>query len=143
MRKSIEEYFLRIAKVVGERSTCDRGRVGAVIVKDKNILATGYSGSPYGMPHCDDVGHEMENNSCIRTTHAEQNAIVQAARNGIAINSGVLYCTTFPCYVCAKMIVNSGIKEVFVIDDYHKSKRSKELFKKANIKYVIKNNEEL
>ena len=109
---------------VGRRGTCDRGQAGAIIVKDKRILATGYVGSPVGLPHCDEVGHEMhtvvqedgsQSRHCIRTAHAELNAIANAARFGVAIDGAVLYCKMFPCYVCAKTIINSGIKRVVCI----------------------------
>ena len=141
MRQAIDLYFLDIVKLVGSRGTCDRGKSGCIIVKDKQILSTGYVGSPKGMPHCDDEGHLMEDNHCIRTTHAEQNAIVNAARNGMKIEGGTLYCTMFPCFVCAKLIVNAGILKVICSYDYHASNMSKELFAKAGLSYIIINKE--
>ncbi len=145
-RPSWDEYFIKIAELVGSRGSCDRGRAGCVITKDRRIVATGYVGSPSGLPHCDEVGHEMhtvthENGEvtrhCIRTTHAEQNAICEAARMGISIDGGVLYCKMTPCYTCAKMIINAGIKKVVCAQDYHASARSKEIFKEAEIELVL------
>lgn len=150
IRPSWDQYFLNIAKVVSERGTCDRGRVGCVIAKDKRLLCTGYAGSPIGTKHCDDVGHEMhtvthadghESRHCIRTAHAEQNAIVTAARFGISLEGGVLYCNMTPCYACAKMIINAGIKRIVCTMDYHAGSRSKEIFEEAGIVYELINNE--
>ena len=106
-RPSWDEYFLEIAKVVSKRSTCDRANVGAVISKNKVILSTGYNGAPRGLPHCDDVGHEIVDGHCIRTAHAEANAIAQAAKNGTPIEGASIYLTVSPCYDCFKIIVNS------------------------------------
>lgn len=145
-RPSWDEYFLQMAEMIGSRGTCDRGRAGAVITKDKRILSTGYVGSPVGLPHCDEVGHEMhtvkgedgtESRHCIRTAHAEQNAINNAARIGIAIEGATIYCKMTPCYKCAQSIINSGIVRVVALKDYHGSNRSKEIFDKAGIKYEI------
>ena len=141
MRQDIDEYFLDLVKVLGSRGTCDRGHSGAVIVKHKHILSTGYVGSPAGMPHCDDEGHLMENNSCIRTAHAESNAICQAARHGISIEGATIYSTMFPCLWCAKMIVNVGIKRVVADYDYHKSALSKAMFDELDIEYKVIHNE--
>jgi dCMP deaminase len=149
-RPSWDEYFLELVEIVGKRSTCDRGRSGCVITKDNRILSTGYVGSPAGAKHCDEVGHEMHevinadgshSKHCIRTTHAEQNAISTAARFGVALEGGTLYCHMTPCYVCAKMIVNAGIKRVVCNKDYHAGDRSKELFQECKIKYELVNQE--
>lgn len=149
-RPSWDEYFIGMADFVGTRGTCDRGRSGCVIVQDKRVISTGYVGSPLGLPHCDDVGHEMstvlnddgsKSLHCIRTAHAEQNAISQAARFGIKVDGGTLYCRMTPCYSCAKSIITSGIKKVVAERDYHASKKSKEIFKKAGIKLKIINKE--
>ena len=130
------------------RGTCDRGKAGCVIACDKRILSTGYVGSPAGTAHCDDVGHEMhtviqedgtESRHCIRTTHAEQNAIANAARFGIKLEGATLYCHMTPCYTCAKMIINAGIKRVVCNLDYHAGGRSKEIFKEAGVKYELVN----
>lgn len=109
MRKSWDDYFLSIAKEVATRSTCDRKMVGAVLVRDRVILATGYNGSVRGTPHCDEAGHLMENDHCIRTIHAEQNAIVQAAMLGVAIREAELYVTASPCWICFKLLANARI----------------------------------
>lgn len=141
MRKEFDDYILDLVELVGSRGTCNRGRSGCVIVRDKQILSTGYVGSPVGTPHCDDEGHKIIDGHCIRTTHAEQNAIVNAARNGVKIDGSTLYCTMFPCFVCAKMIVNAGIKKVICSYDYHDSNFSKKLFENVKLKYVIINKE--
>jgi len=117
-RASWDEYFMRIAIQAGTRSTCDRKHVGAVIVRDKTILSTGYNGSIRGMPHCDDVGHMLENGHCVATVHAEANAILQAAKNGTAINGADLYITASPCWNCFKLVANSGIKRIFYLEFY-------------------------
>ncbi|MDP6296229.1 MAG: dCMP deaminase family protein [Candidatus Marinimicrobia bacterium] len=117
-RISWEEYFMNIAGEVATRSTCDRKHVGAVIVRDKNILATGYNGSIRGLAHCSDAGHEMENDHCVRTIHAEANAIVQAARNGVRIKNSEIYVTASPCYDCFKMIANAGITAIYYAEFY-------------------------
>lgn len=148
VRPSWDEYFIQIAEMVGSRATCDRGRSGCVVTKDKRILVTGYVGSPIGIEHCDEVGHEIsrvinddgtESKHCIRTIHAEQNAITQAARNGISINGGTLYCHMTPCYTCAKMIINAGIKRVVANLDYHRGQRSVQMFKQADVEFVLLN----
>ena len=112
-RVSWETYFMNIAQEVATRSTCDRKHVGAVIVRGKTILSTGYNGSVRGMHHCDEVGHEMENGHCVRTIHAEANAVVQAARNGVRIDKAEIYVTASPCYDCFKMIANAGISSIY------------------------------
>jgi dCMP deaminase len=112
------EYFMNIAEQVGTRSTCDRKHVGALIVRDKTILSTGYNGSLRGAPHCDEVGHDLENGHCIRTVHAEANAIAQAAKHGIALDDAELYVTASPCLTCFKLVANAGIKAVFFREFY-------------------------
>ena len=145
-RPSWDEYFMQIVDTVASRATCDRGKSGAVIVKDKQILSTGYVGAPRGLPHCDDVGHLMmkyidedgkESMHCVRTTHAEQNAIVQAAKHGIAINGATIYCTMEPCLTCAKMIINAGIKRVVCKKRYHAGRLTREFFKQAGVKLDV------
>jgi len=149
-RPSWDEYFINMTKAVAERSTCDRGRSGAVIVKDKRILCTGYVGSPPGMPHCDESGHDMRkiidddgsvSEHCVRTVHAEQNTLAQAAKFGISVEGATMYCKMTPCRVCSKLIVGAGIKKVVAEKDYHASKESKELFQKAGVELVILNPE--
>ena len=121
-RLSWDQYFMTITRQVAERSTCTRAKVGAVIVRDKNILATGYNGAPAGMPHCTEVGcliyqsktpyGDIEEN-CFRTIHAEMNAIAQAAKNGSNIKDAAIYITHTPCIHCLKVLVNTGIKNIF------------------------------
>lgn len=146
VRPSWDEYFMSIADMVGTRATCDRGRSGCVITKDKRILVTGYVGSPIGQPHCDEAGHEMhtvthedgsQSMHCIRTIHAEQNAVAQAARMGIPLDGATVYCRMTPCYVCAKILINAGIKRVVANKDYHASKQSKVTLKRSKIELVI------
>ena len=103
---------MRIAVEVSSRATCDRKHVGAVIVRDKSILATGYNGSIRGLSHCDEDGHMMEDGHCVRTIHAEANAIIQAARNGVRIEGATVYVTASPCWGCFKMIANAGISRI-------------------------------
>jgi len=111
-RASWDEYFMSIARVVATRSTCDRKHVGAVIVRDRIILATGYNGSIRGLPHCDDAGHLMQDGHCVRTVHAEANAIAQAARAGVRIESGSIYVTASPCFGCFKLVANAGLTRI-------------------------------
>jgi dCMP deaminase len=108
-----DTYFMRIAREVAGRSTCDRKHVGSVIVRDRNILSTGYNGSIAGMPHCDEVGHMIENDHCVATIHAEANAILQAAKNGVMIRNASIYVTASPCWNCFKMLVNAGIRRIY------------------------------
>lgn len=119
-------YFMEIAHLVSNRSTCLRRQVGAVIVKDKHILTTGYNGAPYGLKHCEEVGclrEKMkipsgERHELCRGLHAEQNAIIQSALHGISIKEGMLYCTHQPCILCAKMLINAGIKRIVYEGEY-------------------------
>jgi dCMP deaminase len=112
------EYFMNIAKQVATRSTCGRKNVGAVIVRDKTILSTGYNGSLRGAPHCEEVGHDLENDHCIRTVHAESNAVAQAAKHGVMIDNAEIYVTASPCLTCFKLVVNAGIKVVYFLEFY-------------------------
>jgi dCMP deaminase len=121
-RASWDEYFMNIAREVATRSTCDRKFVGAVIVRDRSILATGYNGSIRGLAHCDDDGHLMEDGHCVRTVHAEANAIVQAARNGVRIEDASIYVTASPCWGCFRLIGNAGIKRIVFGEFYRDSK---------------------
>jgi dCMP deaminase len=117
-----DHYFMKIAEQAATRSTCDRKFVGAVVVRDRNILSTGYNGSIGGMPHCDEVGHEMENDHCIATVHAEANAIIQAAKHGVATKDATIYITASPCYSCFKLIANSGISRI-VYGEFYRDDR--------------------
>src|ERR1700729_1915629 len=121
-RVSWDEYFMNIAREVSTRSTCDRKFVGAIIVRDKSILATGYNGSIRGLPHCDEEGHLMEEGHCVRTVHAEANAIVQAARNGIRIDGSAIYVTASPCWGCFRLIANAGVTRVVFGEFYRDPK---------------------
>jgi dCMP deaminase len=141
---------MEIANTVAKRATCDRGRSGCVIARDRQLLVTGYVGSPNGMPHCDDVGHQMKKtihedgnvtNHCVRTVHAEQNAICQAAKLGIALEGSTLYCRMTPCRTCAMLIINCGIKRVVCEKKYHAGAESEEMFKSANVQLEFMNNE--
>ncbi|GIS53820.1 dCMP deaminase [bacterium] len=134
-RVSWETYFMNIAREVATRSTCDRKHVGAVIVRDKTILSTGYNGSIKGLPHCDEAGHEMVEGHCVRTTHAEANAIVQAAKNGVKIDSAEIYVTASPCYNCFKLIANSGIKIIYY-HEFYRDDRILDRAKEVGIKLV-------
>jgi dCMP deaminase len=109
---------MSIARQAATRSTCDRKHVGAVIVRDKTVLSTGYNGSIRGMPHCDDVGHLMENDHCVATVHAEANAIIQAAKNGVRIDGAEIYTTASPCWSCFKLIANAGIVRIYFGEFY-------------------------
>lgn len=149
-RPTWDEYFMAISKEVGKRGTCDRGRSGCVIVKNKQILTTGYVGSPVGIAHCDEVGHLFKSvthedgrtsQHCMRTTHAEQNAIVQAAKLGVALEGATVYCKMEPCAVCAKMIINAGIKRVVCEKRYHAAQDSRDLFNQANIQLDVLDDE--
>jgi len=113
-----DQYFMQIATDVATRATCDRKHVGAVIVRDRTILSTGYNGSIRGMDHCDDAGHMMEDGHCVATIHAEQNAIIQAAKNGTAIDGSIIYTTASPCWPCFKMIANAGMKRIVFAEFY-------------------------
>jgi dCMP deaminase len=117
-RPSWDDYFMQITLQVARRSTCPRAAVGAVIVRDKRILTTGYNGAPRGLPHCTEVGCLMVNGHCVRTLHAEQNAIIQGALHGVDVSGSTLYVTHQPCLVCAKMIINAGIERVVYGGDY-------------------------
>jgi dCMP deaminase len=128
-------YFMNIARQAGTRSTCDRKHVGAVIVRDKTILSTGYNGSIRGMPHCDDVGHLMENDHCVATVHAEANAIIQAAKNGVRIEEAELYTTASPCWSCFKLIANAGIRTIYY-GQFYRDTRSIEVAGKLGIRLV-------
>jgi len=126
---------MRIAREVATRSTCDRKFVGAVIVRDKSILATGYNGSIRGLPHCSEDGHLMEDGHCVRTIHAEANAVIQAARNGVRIEQGDIYVTASPCFSCFKMIANAGIKRI-MFGEFYRDERIFDLAKRLEIELV-------
>ena len=149
-RPSWDDYFMEVANAIAKRATCDRGRSGCVIAKDKQILATGYVGSPVGFSHCDEVGHQMKRvvhedgsvtQHCVRTVHAEQNAICQAARRGVEIEGATIYVKMTPCRVCAMLLINCGIKRVFCEMKYHAGEESEKMFKRAGVKLEYKHNQ--
>ena len=145
-RPSWDEYFLQLSDIVASRATCDRGKSGCVIVKDKRVLATGYVGSPSGLPHCDDAGHLIRKvtyedgetkQHCVRTIHAEQNALAQAAKYGIALKDATLYCKMEPCRVCAMLIISVGISRVVCRKQYQAGADTREMFSEAGIELVV------
>lgn len=139
-RPSWDAYFIEIANIVAKRSTCTRRQVGALIIKDKRILTTGYNGPPTGLRHCEEVGclraqldiPSGERHELCRGLHAEQNAIIQASLHGVQINKGTVYCTHQPCIICTKMIINAGIVEVKFLHGYP-DELSQNFFQEANI----------
>jgi dCMP deaminase len=142
-RPSWEEYFMDIARLVAKRSTCLRRHVGAVLVKDKNILATGYNGVPTGIGHCSESGclreqlrvPSGERHELCRGLHAEQNAIIQAAKHGVNINGSIIFCTTAPCIICAKMLINAGISRIVYLEGYP-DRLSADMLKEAGIDFL-------
>lgn len=150
VRPTWDEYFMEVARTIAKRATCDRGRSGCVVARDRQLLVTGYVGSPVGLPHCDDVGHLLRkvihedgtvSQHCVRTVHAEQNAICQAARLGISLLNGTMYCKMTPCRTCAMLIINCGIKRVVCEYRYHKATESEEMFEQAEVELDYVNNE--
>ena len=146
MRPTWDDYFLKLVDEVAARATCDRGKSGCVVVRDKRIICTGYVGSPSGMPHCDDVGHDFKQvidddgttrQHCVRTVHAEQNAIVQAARYGLQLEGTTLYCSMEPCRVCAMLIASSGFKRVVARRRYHAGGDTPDILAAAGVKLII------
>ena len=140
-RPSWDEYFMKVALLVAERSTCLRRRVGAALVKDRQILATGYNGAPRGITHCDVAGCLREKlkvpsgqrHEICRGLHAEQNVILQAAWHGVSVRDSIIYITNSPCSICAKMLINAGIREIVVLDEYP-DKMALEFLKESGIK---------
>jgi dCMP deaminase len=172
MRISWQEYFLKILDATALRASCDRGKSAAIIVKDNRILATGYVGAPSGIPSCDEIGHQLiarceldlqtynetlhENEGlitksknlpfslhCIRTIHAEQNAIINCARNGVSTLGSTLYCTMVPCRVCAMIIIQAGISNVIAKNKYQSDSETREMFRQANVCLKILSEKEL
>ena len=128
-------YFMGIARQVATRSTCSRKNVGAIIVRDKTILSTGYNGSIRGLPHCDDVGHDLEGGHCVATIHAEANAILQAAKNGVMIDGADIYTTASPCWNCFKLIANAGIRKIYY-GEFYRDKKSLEVARRLGLQLV-------
>ena len=139
-RPSWDQYFMDIVELVSKRSTCLRRKVGAVLVRDKRILSTGYNGAPTGIRHCAEVGclreqlnvPSGERHELCRGLHAEQNAIIQAALHGVSIKGSTIYCTNHPCIICSKMIINSGIEKIVYKYEY-RDKLAEEMLKEANV----------
>ncbi len=150
VRPTWDEYFLGLLEPLSKRGTCDRGRAASVIVSQYNtILTSGYAGSPPGQPHCDEVGHLMktvthedghQSQHCMRTLHAEENAILQAAKDGIRLEGATIYCKMMPCYNCAMRIVRVGIKRLVAQKRYHADIQSMELFNNAGVQVIIMDN---
>jgi dCMP deaminase len=149
-RPSWDEYFMEVMDAVAKRATCDRGRSGCVIARDRQILVTGYVGSPAGLPHCDDVGHQMKKlvhedgsvtEHCMRTIHAEQNAICQAAKLGISLAGSTLYCRMTPCRTCAMLIISCGITRVVSQRKYHAAAEAEAMFAQAGVELEYLNDE--
>jgi dCMP deaminase len=145
-RPSWDDYFLGLVDQVAARATCDRGRSGCVVVRDKRIICTGYVGSPSGLPHCDEVGHLIKRvtdddgtvrQHCVRTVHAEQNAICQAARHGLSLDGTTLYCSMEPCRVCAMLIASAGIVRVVAKRRYHAGAESRDILAQAGVSLEV------
>lgn len=134
-RSSWDQYFMDIATQVATRATCDRKHVGAVLVRNRTILSTGYNGSIRGLPHCDEVGHMMENDHCVATVHAEANAIIQAARNGVGIDGATIYTTASPCWPCFKLVANAGLVRI-VFGEFYRDPRIFDFATKLGIELV-------
>ncbi len=152
MRPSWDEYFMGITEIVAKRATCPRKRLGSIIVKNKRIIATGYNGSPPGQPHCDDVGclivptvkiikgKQVVRDHCLRTLHAEQNALLQCAIHGVSTKDATMFTLTNPCYLCAKMIITAGIKRVVYKDEYNHDdaldQKASDLLKEGGVELI-------
>lgn len=149
-RPDWDNYYLTMLEHISSRATCSRGRCGCAITKDNRLLASGYVGAPPGLPHCDEEDHlikkvidenEQIKHHCTRTVHAEQNAICQAAKFGIALDGATLYSTMEPCRVCAMLIISVGIKRVVCLKRYQAGEETRELFKKAEIELQVRSEE--
>ena len=136
MRPTWDEYFIKIAVDVAERSTCDRAHVGAVLVRDKRILTTGFNGSPAGQDHCDEIGHLMVDGHCVRTIHAETNAIIQAALHGVSTRDATCYVTHLPCINCTKALINAGINRIVYGEAYRVDENAMMFLRDAEIEIV-------
>jgi dCMP deaminase len=150
-RPSWDEYFVQLVPVVAGRATCDRGRSGAVITRDHRIICSGYVGSPPGLGHCDDVGHLCHNvveddgsirTHCVRTIHAEQNALAQAAKYGLPLAGTTCYCTMEPCATCAMLLISVGVERVVALRRYHAAQRSRDLLAAAGVRLDIWHDED-
>jgi dCMP deaminase len=135
VRPGWDDYFMEIARTVATRATCPRASVGAVIVREHRILTTGYNGAPRGVPHCSDVGCTMAGEHCVRATHAEANAIVQAALHGVSIADSIAYCTHQPCVHCSKLLISAGVRRIMYEAAYPDA-IAQELLSEAGVKLV-------
>lgn len=137
MRKSWNEYFMDLALTVATRSTCDRAFVGCVLVNgDNRIVSTGYNGSVTGNPHCDEVGHKIRDGHCIATIHAEMNALLYCAKEGISVKGCICYVTHFPCLNCTKSLIQAGISKIYYHEGYRMDEYALELLDKNHIAYI-------
>jgi dCMP deaminase len=138
LRPSWDDYFIRIVDTVAERATCNRGRAGCVITRDHDIIASGYVGAPPGFPHCDDVGHMWDETGkhCIRTLHAEQNAVIRAARQGISVAGATVYCTMEPCTNCTMTLIALNVKRIVAKNAYHAAQPGREMLWDAKIALI-------
>lgn len=146
VRPTWDDYFLNQLSSLALRATCDRGRSAAIFTRDNDILSSGYVGAPPGMPHCDDVGHLWdgpERKHCVRTLHAEQNAVIRAVRNGVNLRGATLYCTMEPCVNCAMTVVGIGVARVVAAHPYHAGTMSRDMLYDSGIKLVTVSQEEL
>ncbi|MBQ8251074.1 MAG: cytidine/deoxycytidylate deaminase family protein [Alphaproteobacteria bacterium] len=152
IRPTWDEYFLEVMHALAKRATCGRGRTACVIVKDNQIISSGYVGAPAGLPHCDEAGHLMKqvvnedgsiSEHCVRTIHAEQNAICQAAKQGVSIEGATLYCKLAPCRTCAMLLIACGIKRIVAEYKYHKGGEAEEMLTTAGIEIKYINDEVL
>jgi dCMP deaminase len=134
-RVSWDQYFMNIGREVASRSTCPRKHVGAVVVRDKTILSTGYNGSVRGLPHCEEAGCMIEDGHCVRTIHAEANALIQAAKHGVRLEGAAIYVTASPCWNCFKSIANTGIERI-VFGEFYRDQRIFEVAQKLKIQLV-------
>lgn len=141
-RPSWDDYFIGVVDALSARATCDRGRSAAIFVRDNDILASGYVGAPPGFPHCDDVDHLFDSTGkhCVRTLHAEQNAVIRAARNGISLHDSSVYCTMEPCLNCAMTMIGIGVYRVVAKNSYHAAGMTRDAFSDAGIILVTLNN---
>ena len=141
MRPDWDSYFMKIAYAVSERSTCDRAYVGCVLVRDKRILTTGFNGSPAGQSHCDEIGHLLVDGHCMRTIHAETNAIIQAAVHGVSSRDSTCYVTHFPCINCSKALINAGIARLVYHVAYRIDDNAMDFLRAADIEIVHLNHD--
>lgn len=149
-RPSWDDYFMEVANAISKRATCDRGRSGCVIARDRRLIVTGYVGSPAGFRHCDEVGHDLKrvthengetSEHCVRTVHAEQNAICQAAKLGVSIDGATIYTRMTPCRTCAMLLINCGIKRVVCERKYQKAGESEQMLADADVEVAYKHDE--